>query len=207
MPLPRLVALRGHLPRVTRLAPLRAMSTTHPRPVAMADGGRAADDIDLAFDYPSEAQATYTTPAGYHQERIDKEMGYPDQRLLYALIAGIGIASLYSAVSSIIYGPADHLVPAASLAPSSSTSRPITAGGRGSNPRLAPIAKINASVESVGHDADTLLDSAKAKIPAILGGKEEPRFVTVRKEGQRDRHLPSHPPTESKLERMMGRGG
>lgn len=58
------------------------MSKTLPRRTAMADGGRAVDDIDLAFDYPSEAQATYTTPAGYQRERIDKEMGYPDQRLL-----------------------------------------------------------------------------------------------------------------------------
>lgn len=58
------------------------MSKTLPRRAAMADGGRAVDDIDLAFDYPSEAQATYTTPAGYQRERIDKEMGYPDQRLL-----------------------------------------------------------------------------------------------------------------------------
>lgn len=84
MPLPRLTALRGRLPRATttKLAPYRAMSTTLPRRIAMADGGRAVDDIDLAFDYPSEAQATYTTPAGYHRERIDKEMGYPDQRLL-----------------------------------------------------------------------------------------------------------------------------
>lgn len=84
MPLPRLIALRGRLPRATtiKLAPYRAMSTTLPRRTAMADGGRAVDDIDLAFDYPSEAQATYTTPAGYHRERIDKEMGYPDQRLL-----------------------------------------------------------------------------------------------------------------------------
>jgi hypothetical protein len=84
MPLPRLIALRGRLPRAaaTRLAPVRAMSTTLPRRAAMADGGRAVDDIDLAFDYPSEAQATYTTPAGYQQARMDKEMGYPDQRLL-----------------------------------------------------------------------------------------------------------------------------
>ena len=82
MPLPRITALRGTLPRAVRMAQFRAISTTLPRRVAMADGGRAADDIDLAFDYPSDAQATYTTPAGYHQERIDKEMGYPDQRLL-----------------------------------------------------------------------------------------------------------------------------
>lgn len=84
MPLSRLLALRGHLPRatLTKLAPFRAMSKTLPRRAAMADGGRAVDDIDLAFDYPSEAQATYTTPAGYQRERIDKEMGYPDQRLL-----------------------------------------------------------------------------------------------------------------------------
>jgi len=84
MPLPHLIALRGRLPRATatRLAPFRAISTALPRRVAMADGGRAVDDIDLAFDYPSEAQATYTTPAGYEQAWMDKEMGYPDQRLL-----------------------------------------------------------------------------------------------------------------------------
>ncbi len=53
----------------------------------MADGGRAADDIELAFDYPSESQVNYTTPGGIkHQEFIDKEMGYPDQRALYALL-------------------------------------------------------------------------------------------------------------------------
>jgi hypothetical protein len=62
---------------------IRCLSTTAPRRIAMADGGRAADDIDLAFDYPSEMQETYTTPAGVHQARVDKEMGYPDQRVLY----------------------------------------------------------------------------------------------------------------------------
>lgn len=49
---------------------------------AMADGTRLVDEIDLAFHYPSEVQMKYTTPAGaLHHERIDKEMGYPDQRV------------------------------------------------------------------------------------------------------------------------------
>lgn len=61
-------ALRTPLRRLrpTCQYPLRYLSTTLPRPVAMADGGRAVDDIDLAFDYPSEMQATYTTPSGVH---------------------------------------------------------------------------------------------------------------------------------------------
>lgn len=62
---------------------VRCLSISAPRRIAMADGGRAVDDIDLAFDYPSDVQATYTLPAGMHHARIDKEMGYPDQRLLY----------------------------------------------------------------------------------------------------------------------------
>lgn len=107
----------------------------------------------------------------------------------YGLIAGIGLASLYSAVSSIVYGPADHSVPPAAAA--GLTSRPA----------------VNASSISVGHDADTLLGAAKSHIPAILSGKEEESFVTVKREGEKDRHLPSRPPTDSKLERMMGRGG
>lgn len=87
MPLPRVTnALRlrraaVHSPVLYQ--PARCLSTTLPRRVAMADGGKAVDDIDLAFDYPSEMQATYTTPSGVHQTRLDKEMGYPDQRVLY----------------------------------------------------------------------------------------------------------------------------
>ena len=64
---------------------VRCLSISAPRRIAMADGGRAVDDIDLAFDYPSDVQATYTLPAGMHHARIDKEMGYLDQRLLYVL--------------------------------------------------------------------------------------------------------------------------
>ncbi|KAK0751237.1 hypothetical protein B0T18DRAFT_425911 [Schizothecium vesticola] len=170
------------------------MSTTLPRRVAMADGGRAVDDIDLAFDWPSEVQATYTTPAGYEQARMDKEMGYPDQRLLYGLIAGIGLAALYSAVSSTLYSPADPLVPPAAAARHLASS--------------SPSPKVDTTVSSIGHDADTLLGAAKSHIPAILtGNKKEESFVTVRKEGEKDRHLPSRPPTDSKLERMVGRGG
>jgi hypothetical protein len=109
----------------------------------------------------------------------------------YGLIAGLGLAALYSAVSSNLYGPADHPVPPAGAA-SHSTSSP----------------KVDATVNSVGHDADTLLGAAKSHIPAILtGNKEEDSFVTVRKEGEKEMHLPSRPPTDSKLERMVGRGG
>jgi len=86
MPLPRIsnaLRLRGATlgsPIVYRSG--RYLSTTLTRRIAMADGGKAVDDIDLAFDYPSEMQATYTMPSGVHQTRLDKEMGYPDQRVL-----------------------------------------------------------------------------------------------------------------------------
>lgn len=107
----------------------------------------------------------------------------------YGLIAGIGLASIYSAVSSIVYGPADHRVPPTA----------------GLTPRPAAV---DTTVHSVGHDADTLLGAAKAHIPAILAGKEEEGFVTVKREGEKDRHLPSRLPKENKLERMLGtRGG
>lgn len=107
----------------------------------------------------------------------------------YGLIAGIGFASIYSAVSSIVYGPADHRVPPTA----------------GLTPRPAAV---DTTVHSVGHDADTLLGAAKAHIPAILAGKEEEGFVTVKREGEKDRHLPSRLPKENKLERMLGtRGG
>jgi len=252
------------------MAQFRAMSTTLPRRVAMRDGGRAADDIDLAFDYPSDAQATYTTPAGYHQERIDKEMGYPDQRLLYALIAGIGLASLYNAVGSIIYGPADHYSPPAtatnltstathpitttqntitspipkvkstiaepidnatskvkstiSKAADTATSKMKSSAKSSSSPNItvtepitnttpSPVSQVNTATDSIGNDASALLGgglgtTSKTRGSRILGGgREEERFVTVKKEGEKDKHLPSHPPTESKLERLIGRGG
>ncbi|KAK5661614.1 hypothetical protein OQA88_9714 [Cercophora sp. LCS_1] len=107
--------------------PLRYLSTTRPRRVAMADGGRAADDIDLAFDYPSEMQATYTTPSGVHQQRLDKEMGYPDQRLLYATVVGVGLAGLYGALSSNSSGPPDR---ARSVTPQSDATGANAAGER-----------------------------------------------------------------------------
>ncbi|KAK0617004.1 hypothetical protein B0T14DRAFT_498110 [Immersiella caudata] len=105
----RAASLRGATTRLPmHRHSVRCLSTTIPRRVAMADGGRAVDDIDLAFDYPSEMQETYTTPAGMHQARVDKEMGYPDQRVLYALVGGIGIVSLYGAVMSMWYPP-EHI--------------------------------------------------------------------------------------------------
>ncbi|KAK0640781.1 hypothetical protein B0T16DRAFT_202147 [Cercophora newfieldiana] len=108
MTLPRATtALRASLRAAPRLPThkqaVRCLSASAPRRIAMADGGRAADDIDLAFDYPSEMQQTYTTPAGYHQARVDKEMGYPDQRVLYALVSGIGLIALYGGIKSTMY--------------------------------------------------------------------------------------------------------
>ncbi|KAK4444534.1 hypothetical protein QBC34DRAFT_385225 [Podospora aff. communis PSN243] len=120
----------------------------------MADGGRAVDDIDLAFDYPSEMQETYTTPAGVHQARVDKEMGYPDQRVLYAIIGGLGLVGLYGAVNSILY-PDEHFV-----------KMQATAG------------------------------------PTHIEPKD---YVTANRD--KSVHLPSRKPTDSKMERFIGRGG
>ena len=190
--------------------------------------------------------------------------------LSYALIAGIGLASLYNAVGSIIYGPADHYTPpAASAHLTSTTTHPTTATQNtitSPNPKLkssiaepigkttskvkstiskaadtatskmksstnsssspsitatepitnttpSPVSKVNAATDSIGNDASALLGGGLGTTSRTLGsrilggGREEERFVTVRKEGEKDKHLPSHPPTESKLERMIGRGG
>ncbi|KAK0708106.1 hypothetical protein B0H67DRAFT_648205 [Lasiosphaeris hirsuta] len=93
------------LRRATLYQPVRCLSATTSRPMtAMADGTRPVDDIDLACDYPSEVQMGYTTPAGaLHHERIDKEMGYLDQRVLCASVIGISIASLYGALANSSY--------------------------------------------------------------------------------------------------------
>jgi len=182
----------------------RCLSTTVPRHVAMADGGRAVDDIDLAFDYPSEMQETYTTPAGAHQARVDKEMGYPDQRILYVMSATVVVAHTRAErrqCPSFLFLDASVPLPFHRPRPDTNHARLL--------PRYALIGSIGAiglygAIMSTLYPPDHVPKLSAAPTPTAT---VEPKGYVTATHGNKSMHLPSQKATDSKMERFIGRGG
>ncbi|KAK3381769.1 hypothetical protein B0H63DRAFT_451071 [Podospora didyma] len=103
---PAMGILRAAALRPVACGGRRFFSATIPR-AGIAVTGKPVDDIDVAFDYPSDAQGAYPHADSARPgmpsmaARLDKEKGWPDNSMLYLAVLTMGIGALYMSLKSI----------------------------------------------------------------------------------------------------------
>ncbi|KAK0733032.1 hypothetical protein B0T26DRAFT_745126 [Lasiosphaeria miniovina] len=105
--------------------------------------GKPVDDIDVAFDYPSEEQGSYAHKAKHTPgspapaARVDKESSWPDNSILYTAVVTLGAVGLYMSIRDMRGTPA-HLAHADRISDPGTDARRTTGHVHHTHPAHKP---------------------------------------------------------------------